>query len=372
MSSEAAQSPSTPLTYSRTNPYYSKIIERKLLSKPGSTKSTYHISLAIDPSVQFASGDSIAIIPENPHDEILELLQHITFDTTDQKEIFNLLKKKNFQMVTAKFAKALQSLLSHETLSALEENLLKEDFLKTFDLISFVKQYKPVKPVDFQQFLSWLSPITPRFYSIASSPTTSTSSIDLLVSSFSYNIQGREVFGLGSSFLCKNTDLNQSIPIFVQPSKAFRLPENKAPIIMIGPGTGVAPFRAFIQERVQQNIFDNWLFFGERQKNLDFYYEEEFMQLSLQQKLKLSLAFSRDQSEKIYVQHLIEKEKETFYDWMKKGAVIYVCGDAKEMAKDVQNAIENLIAEKENLSIEESKLRFKLLKNDKKIIFEVY
>jgi sulfite reductase (NADPH) flavoprotein alpha-component len=372
MSSQSDSIPQSTLTYSKTNPYLSKIIERKLLSKEGSTKTTYHISLQIDSTFQFSSGDSIAIIPENPIEDILEFIRHISFNVNHSQEIFDQLKKKNFQMVTSKLTNALMTYLDGATKQNLEENLKKEDYLKTHDLISFIKEYKPVKPVDLIEFVSWLSPITPRFYSIASCLKKESNKVDLLVSCFNYQMRGRLVTGLGSSFLCKNTDLNTPIQIFVQPTKVFKLPSFDTPIIMIGPGTGVAPFRAFIQERIEQNANDNWLFFGERNRDFDFYYQDEFIELEKNNKLKLSLAFSRDQEEKIYVQHLIEKEKDLFHQWLQKGAVVYVCGDAKQMAKDVQMTIEQLLMAKENLSLEESKARFKQLKSDKKIIFEVY
>ncbi len=367
---------SSPLKsiYSKSNPYISKISQRKLLSSNDSTKATYHVSLAIDDTVEFKPGDSIGIYPENPSHEITQLLSLLNVLNSPSDLQISELKKKNLQLVTLKFCRFIMSFIDCETLNLLEQSLQSEDYLKSHDIYSFLDTYKIVKPLDFSEFLLHLSPMAPRFYSIASSTKVYPSEIHLLIKTFNYDIKGRLISGLGSSFLCNYAQEETTpIPFFIHPSRNFCLPSDPStPIIMIGPGTGVAPFKAFLEERFFQGADQNWLFFGERNRNCDFYYEDEFTKYEGEGFLKLSLAFSRDQAHKIYVQHLILDQMDLFYDWLSRGAIVYVCGDAKNMAKDVQNALCAIFAKKELLSEEQSLERFKELKRQQKIIFEVY
>ena len=366
-------SPSKPI-YSKTNPFVSKITNRKILSSTSSSKATYHISLSIDETVDFKPGDSIGIYPENNLVDIRLLLNQALLIEQPNEAQLKELQKKNLQLVTSKFCKFVSNHLEPITIEKLEKSLETEDYLKSHDIHSFLETYKNVKPFDIQELISNLAPMSPRFYSIASSLSKHKSELHLLVGTFSYSHRGRNITGLGSSFLCHHAkDEVTSIPFFIHPSRNFALPTNPStPIIMIGPGTGVAPFKAFLEERYYQGATENWLFFGERNRSCDFYYEEDFSYFQKNGYLKLSLAFSRDQEQKIYVQHLIQSEIDLFYDWLSRGAVIYVCGDAKNMAKDVQNTICSVLCQKENLSEEQGLEKFKELKKTQKIIFEVY
>jgi len=360
-----------PPNYSRTNPYISKIIDKKKLSKAGSTKETYHICLAIDERLRFEPGDSIGIFPKNPISEVEWVLSSLQSSQEESSSFFQLLLKKNFQLITLKLIDFLQNFISDEKQAQLKEHLQHEGYLKTHDLLSFLNEYPIVKPIDIALFIEKLSPITPRFYSIASDRLTHPNELHLLVNTFTYEVRGRKVCGLGSSFLC-HQKLMQPIELFIHPSKTFNLPHDDTPIIMIGPGTGVAPFKAFIERRVHMNQPNNWLFFGERNRASDFYYEELLTSFVDEGKLRLSLAFSRDQEEKIYVQDCMVKEIDLFYQWLTDGAICYICGDAKNMAKDVQEAFCKIFSIKENLSYEESLEKFKQEKKLQKIRFEVY
>lgn len=360
------------ITYSKTNPYASKIIERKCLSGPSSSKKTYHVSLRIDSSVEFKPGDSVGIYAENPDEEI-----HLLLSLLKQKDfsgfVVDLLGRKNLQLITSKALENYKSYLLDTKKTEL--GLLAQDpeFLKKHDWISLISTFSPESCVEIEQFISLLAPSAPRFYSIASDLSGSAVKLDLLVGTFSYNHHGRLVSGLGSSFLCNHSKVEETeIPFFIHPSRNFSLPDDDTPIIMIGPGTGVAPFRSFLQKRYHQKHKKNWLIFGERNRNSDFYYQEELENLEQEGYLKLSTAFSRDQEIKIYVQDKIKEEADLFYSWLISGAIVYICGDAKQMAKDVQNAICEILQQKENCSLEQSLEIMKSYKKNHKIILEVY
>jgi sulfite reductase (NADPH) flavoprotein alpha-component len=363
-----------PITYSKTNPYLSKIIHRKCLSKEGSSKKTFHISLSIDDTFSFKPGDSIGIYPENPICELNLLFQQLNLTQSElDPQLVEGFKRKNLCLLSSRLLSFLKEHLSDESKNELELSLQNELFVKSHDFISFTQKFPIVKPIDINRVFELLAPMAPRFYSIASSKVAFPNELHLLISTFSYNLHGRQVSGLGSSYLCNYSKVEESlIPIFILESKHFSLPEEDLPIIMIGPGTGVAPFKSFIETRVANGQTKNWLFFGERNRAFDFYYEEDFQSYQSSGFLKLSLAFSRDQEEKIYVQDLLMKEIDEFYFWMTSGAIVYVCGDAKVMAKDVQATICKIFSLKENLSAEESLEKFKEFRKTHRIIFEVY
>ncbi len=220
-----------------------------------------------------------------------------------------------------------------------------------------------------------LAPLLPRFYSIASSPSVHPDEAHLTVSLSSYEYKGEIRYGVASQFLCHlATPHVTPIPCYVQPAAHFTIPSHShADLIMVGPGTGVAPFRAFVQERLAQNATGNhWLFFGERHRATDFFYEEFWTALAQQQKLKLDLAFSRDQAEKIYVQHRMEENGLELWNWLDRGAYLYVCGDADPMAKQVEQTLLQIFETHGKLSSEESKLFLKTLRKEKRFLSDVY
>jgi sulfite reductase (NADPH) flavoprotein alpha-component len=180
---------------------------------------------------------------------------------------------------------------------------------------------------------------------------------------------------VGSHFLCHQAAIESTpIPIYVQPSNHFTLPEDPAtPIIMIGPGTGIAPFRAFLQERIASQAPGlNWLFFGERNQATDFYYADFWLELEKQGRLRLDLAFSRDQKEKIYVQHKLLEQKKSIWNWIEKGAMLYVCGDAEEMAKDVEWALKEIVQEEGKMIEEDARKFLKTMRAEKRYLLDVY
>jgi sulfite reductase (NADPH) flavoprotein alpha-component len=223
--------------------------------------------------------------------------------------------------------------------------------------------------------ISKLMPLLPRFYSIANSALVFPDEIHLTVAYVTYVANGQIRKGIGSYFLCSYAQESMTpIPIYLQPSNHFTLPDDGgASIILMGPGTGVAPFRAFLQERLASSATGrNWLFFGERNRATDFYYEPFFTELAKAGRLRLDLAFSRDTAEKTYVQHKMYEERKSLWAWLQEGAYFYVCGDAEEMAKDVDAMLHRIAREVGGMTEEESHLYVKRLRAEKRYLTDVY
>lgn len=258
----------------------------------------------------------------------------------------------------------LKSLLANERRNDLKQWLWGRqlpDVLEAF----------PIK-VSAQEFASALKHIQPRLYSIASSPSAHGTEVHLTVSAVRYGVRGRK--GACSTFLADRA-IAGSVPIFVQPSSHFRLPADPAtPVIMIGPGTGIAPFRAFLHERQARGATGrNWLFFGERHRGTDFYYQDELEEMRKDGVLtELSLAFSRDQAEKIYVQHRMLEQGAALWSWLQDGAALYVCGDATCMAKDVESALLTIVERHGDLTRETAQDYLKSLAREKRYLRDVY
>jgi sulfite reductase (NADPH) flavoprotein alpha-component len=370
-------------TYNRANPYFARLKERTLLNNSSSTKKTYHLSLDLSQEeLPFTVGDSIAVLPENDPALVSKILKHLkqsggekVFDpkTTASFTLQKFLQTKaNLVRSNSNILKLLHT--RGEAVQPLLENREKLNlFLQSHSLLDILHTYPKAK-LDPQELIGSLMPLMPRFYSIASSPKVFTKEIHLTVSYLTYTLHGEARHGVASHFLCTQAELESTpIPIYVQPSHGFSLPDPDASIILIGPGTGVAPFRAFLQERLAQNAKGrNWLFFGERNRASDFYYEPFFTQLEKQNFLRLDTAFSRDQAEKVYVQHKLEEQASSIWDWLQTGAFLYVCGNADKMAKDVDAALQKIAREQGNLSEEEARLYLKKLRAEKRYLLDVY
>ncbi|MBU6383605.1 MAG: sulfite reductase [Verrucomicrobia bacterium] len=347
--------------YSRIHPYISRIKERSLLTGPGSSKKTYHIVLDLEEALPFKVGDSIGVIPSNDAavvDRILQLMgvgsqEEIEDPKTGQTVLF-----RDFLLHRANISK-----VSFHKLFPVEKTALP--------LLELLQHHKP-GPRELSRVLL---PLLPRFYSIASSTRVFPNEVHLTVSFVHFELNGQTYFGVGSYFLCVQAEIESTpIPIYVQPSNHFTLPEDpNRSIIMIGPGTGVAPFRAFMQERMAgQAEGRNWLFFGERNRETDFYYGDYWLELEKQGRLRLSTAFSRDQAHKIYVQHKMLEEKKSLWEWIEEGAILYVCGDAEEMAKDVDAALQQIAQEEGGMSEEEARKFLKTLRHERRYVCDVY
>ncbi len=378
---------SMPLNYTRENPFLASIKHRALLNKPESSKRTYHLELDLKKNdLEIYPGDSVAILPQNNPEYVEKILAYCQKDPST--EVFDKRKNKkvsvgdfltnraNLNKVTSRLLKKI-----HEKApSSKWEHLFHPDHKKELseylhsheiiDLIPFCKDAK----LDIQELCDLLLPQMPRFYSIASSLKMHPDEIHLTVAKLTYPIQKEMRCGVASYFLCHIANENTPIPLYVHPSNGFTLPiDPDANIIMVGPGTGIAPFRAFLQERQQEKAKGkNWLFFGERQHNYDFYYKDFFEGLVRTNFLRLDTAFSRDQKEKIYVQHRLLEKGAEIYDWLQKGSYFYVCGDAKQMAKSVDLALREIFVQHGHLTEEQSLHLVKNLKKEKKYLLDVY
>lgn len=362
----------TKTPYSRLNPYSAPIVECTVLTKPGSSKEILHIVCDLRNSdITYQVGASFGIIPENNDlslDEVFKVIgspyRNFVIETKSGTSI-------TFEEFLRKHVNLSQVTSSH---FALVQNYPKEEirpFCETNNLASFLATFwHPSIPL--QELANVLPPLLPRYYSIASSMKEVGEFVHFMVASFKYtDKRGVERESITASHLKSASHVR----LFLQPNINFILPKNPTtPIILIGPGTGLASLRGFLQERKAIGApGKNWLFTGDRQKAFDFHYGEELTAYQASGFLKLDAAFSRDSTEKVYVQDLMLKQKAELWDWIKnEDAHIYICGDAKAMAKDVQKVL-HLIAETEGkMSPEEAKAFFKALRSEKRLLLDIY
>ena len=371
-------------SWSRKNPYEAIISYNTLLSGPNSNKEIIHYEIDLgDSGLKYEVGDSLSIIPRNKQllvDQIIERL-HTSKDfipSGHEIDIENLLKFK-FEILTPtkRLIEYVEKIAEDSELSLIlekKDSKALDDFKWGMDVLDFMN----LNPkVDFivEKFLDLLKPLQHRTYSISSSINKYDNKVHLTISSVRWKNKKRDYNGVCSTYLADDCNENEKIKIFFTPNKSFRLPEDKdKDIIMIGPGTGIAPFRAFLQEReVTKSSGKNWLFFGDQTRDNDFIYEDELKDMLNKNILtKLDLAFSRDQKEKLYVQHKIYENKKEFFSWIENGSTIYICGDATKMAKDVEDIILKIISEENNCSLNDSIEYLNKLKKEKRYLRDVY
>jgi sulfite reductase (NADPH) flavoprotein alpha-component len=375
------------IEYNKNNPFLASIKERYSLCKPGSGKETQHIVLDMSGSgIHYEVGDSVAVFPENDPYLVQRTLEVMGAEGT---EIINdkrtnekwelrsfLTKKAGITEFSKKFVTELAKRQPNEIKKIKLEETLESSFKEyqaTRELWDALLENIEVK-FDLQELCDLMMPLMPRFYSISSSRNVVGEEVHLTVALLSYKTNEQLRRGVCTHYLCNLAPLNESvIPIYFQSGKEFTIPKKSdVPIIMIGPGTGIAPFRAFMQERVLQANAKNWLFFGEWHKNHNFFYEDFFVELESKGNLRLDLAFSRDHEKKVYVQHKMMESGKELYEWLQSGALLYVCGNASSMAKDVELALHNIIQEHGKLSEVETKAFVKQLRNEKRYIRDVY
>ena len=371
-------------SWSRKNPYEAIISYNTLLSGPNSNKEIIHYEIDLgDSGLKYEVGDSLSIIPRNKQllvDQIIERL-HTSKDfipSGHEIDIENLLKFK-FEILTPtkRLIEYVEKIAEDSELSLIlekKDSKALDDFKWGMDVLDFMN----LNPkVDFivEKFLDLLKPLQHRTYSISSSINKYDNKVHLTISSVRWKNKKRDYNGVCSTYLADDCNEKEKIKIFFTPNKSFRLPEDKdKDIIMIGPGTGIAPFRAFLQEReVTKSSGKNWLFFGDQTRDNDFIYEDELKDMLNKNILtKLDLAFSRDQKEKLYVQHKIYENKKEFFSWIENGSIIYICGDATKMAKDVEDIILKIISEEKNCSLNDSIEYLNKLKKEKRYLRDVY
>jgi sulfite reductase (NADPH) flavoprotein alpha-component len=372
------------ISYSRKNPFPATLKERVLLNGQGSDKETIHLEFDLEGSgLTYNVGDSLAVIPHNAEDVVSAVLKASKLDAESEVT----LKDVSFTLVEALRAQLDITALSKPVLnryneiaqsekldSIINDKAVLNEFIAGRDLADLLATF-PTEALTAQGLASSLRKLPPRLYSIASSLKAHEEEVHLTVGVVRYDSHGRERKGVCSTFLADRIEEGQKAGVFVTANKNFKLPDNpETPIIMVGPGTGIAPFRAFIEERAATNASGkNWLFFGDQHYQNDFLYQLEWQDYMKDGVLtKIDVAFSRDQPHKIYVQDRMHANSKELFQWLEDGASFYVCGDASRMAHDVDQALHAIIAEEGKLSESAAAEYVKALKSDKRYLRDVY
>lgn len=356
--------------YSRTNPFKAEILENLNLNGRGSNKETRHIELSLEGSnLKFEPGDSLGVYPQNEPELVDALITELSWNAEDPVAInrqgtFRPLREallSNFE-ITVLTKPLVQKIAGLSTNDALKELVAegKEQELKEYmygrDLLDVVRDFAPWE-VPARDFIAVLRKMPARLYSIASSLKANPDEVHLTIGTVRYEVHGRERLGVCSGEFALRAQAGDSLPVYVQSNQNFRLPANPdTPIIMIGPGTGIAPFRAFLEERKEIGAQGKtWLFFGDQHYVTDFLYQTEWQRWAKDGVLtQVDLAFSRDTDEKVYVQHRMLEKSQELFEWLEEGAVIYVCGDEKHMASDVHDTLETILQEEGGLNAKEA------------------
>lgn len=362
--------------FHKTNPFSAKIIDRHELTKPGSTKKTFHLELDLTGAdLPFVPGDSVGIYPHNSARAAQRTLSSLGLD--EETPIVNPRDAKSYSALSFFQTKVnlfrVTSSLVNALLPFCKQGITIEN-PGNETLFTLFEKLMPSKEA-LAHILPFLAPLLPRFYSVASSPLLSPNRLDLTVGVVDFDQGGEKHLGVTSEFLCYTAELeNTPIPLYLQKARDFHLPDEKdANLIMIGPGTGVAPFRAFIQERhTREDRGKNWLFFGERQRKYDFLYENFWNEHVAQGNLHLETAFSRDQQEKIYVQHKLLENSKNLWQWIDEGAYLYICGDAKQMAKQVLETLTSITADHGSMSVEKARESLREMKKNHRLLLDIY
>jgi sulfite reductase (NADPH) flavoprotein alpha-component len=376
---------STP-SYSEDNPFPATLLTSRVMNGEGSNKETRHVEISLAGSdMEYEVGDAMGVVPSNCPTLVDDFMDALGFSGTE------IVPGKNGEEVPLR-----EALLSHyeigsdvptdllETVTevtsdgeleqVVEAREKREEFLWGRGVIDFVTEYPEVDWAP-EEFVELLRPLTPRLYSIASSPEVHPNAIHTTVAAVRYDAYGRDRKGVCSTFLADRVQPGATVPIYLQPNNHFGVPdEDDRPMIMVGPGTGIAPFRAFLQERRATNApGKNWLFFGEQQEDEDFLYEEELKGMKKGGTLdRLDTAFSRDQDEKVYVQHKMLEASDELFGWLEEGASFLVCGDRTHMAKDVDAALHQIVQEEGDMSEDAAEEYVKTLKKDGRYVRDVY
>lgn len=374
----------TAAAHSKKHPFSAPILDNVVITGRGSSKETRHVELSLEDSgLTYEPGDALGIVPQNDPQLVASLLEQLSLSpdtpvpTKQGEKPLGEALTSTFEITAAtpRFLEHWAELTGSSELEALRAGDAKTRTAYFYEhhVSDFVRQF-PVAGISAEQFVAGLRPLQPRLYSIASSLNAAPDEAHLTVSTVQYALHGIDRTGVASGYLATLTDEDATVPVYVQANEHFRLPADDVPIIMVGAGTGVAPYRAFMQEREAQGAEGrSWLFFGERNFRSDFLYQVEWQQLLKDGVLtKLDLAFSRDKTPKTYVQDRLRKQAADVYAWLEEGARIYVCGDANAMAPDVHTALAEIVAEHGGLDAEGAEEYLSGLKRDHRYLLDVY
>jgi len=372
------------VSWTRKNPFSTKITENILLSGEQSNKEIRHFEIELEGSdIKYLVGDSINIFPANDPILVDNILRKIGVGKQDicekiGKTYYEALKN-DYEISTPSkaFIKEIEPFLNSKCYSEHLRAGSKEElnsFLYGKDILDILNINGQLK-IDASHFIDLLRPLQHRAYSISSSPLKNPNKIEITVSKVEWNYDGRIHNGVCSNYLSSLDQKQENVRIFLSANNSFRLPENdNLPIIMVGPGTGIAPFKAFLEERdAREAKGKNWLFFGDQTESQDFIYKDFLMEMKNKSVLtRLDLAFSRDQKDKIYVQTRLWEKSQEIFNWLEEGAYFYICGDAERMAKDVEATLIKIIKECGGFTSETADQYFKELKRNKRYLRDVY
>ena len=378
--------------YDKNNPFPACLVDRRRLSAASSQKDTQHFSVSLVGSgLTYKCGDSLGVFPANNPLTVTAVLKAAGFTGEEQVTIPKdtapipllqaLSKRLSLNGPTYKFAQLLHDRATEAGEKARLAAAIgevdpekKKAWMEQREFLDLFEEHPSAK-LGAQEFIELLRKLMPRLYSISSAPSKYPDEIHLTVAVVRYETNGRQREGVCSTYLSERTHLNEpEVPVFVAESH-FGLPaDDNIPVIMVGPGTGVAPFRSFVMDRATRGAKGkNWLFFGDQRKDSDFLYADEWAgYLQSGVLTRLDLAFSRDQAAKIYVQDRMRENAAELWQWLQSGAYFYVCGDAKRMAKDVDAALHAIVAEQGGLTPEAAVDWVKQFKKDGRYQRDVY
>ncbi len=369
VSTPVSEAPATSRKTNEKKYYRGKVITNVNLNDRGSNKQTFHIEIATEEKVDYEPGDAFAIVPQNRQWVVEKIIQLTGIERDKIVE-------------TARHTASVEDLLTrHLNVCYLLSSTIKKYAQISgqpipdtrMDLVDLLRIYPLQHAAQMEEVLKILSPIAPRLYSISSSPLAHEGEIHLTVGKHSFQARNEERFGLCSEFLGE-LPIDSEVSFYIHRNRSFRLPSPEKDIIMIGPGTGIAPFRSFLAHRDTISATGrNWFFFGEQHFVTDFLYQTEIQQfLQTGVLTKIDLAFSRDQAKKIYVQHRMLEQAKELYQWIQQGAYVYISGTKDPMSKDVEVTLLQIIEEQGKLSMEEAKQYLEKLKDEHRYEKDVY
>ncbi|AHV97539.1 assimilatory sulfite reductase (NADPH) flavoprotein subunit [Paenibacillus sabinae] len=377
----------TESEYSRSNPFYAEVLENLNLNGRGSDRETRHLELSLEGSnLKYEPGDSLGVYPENHPRLVEELIQAAGWKPEEPVPAGKsgelplreaLLRHYEITVLTKPLLEQAAALAPE---SGLKELLApgREQELRAYaedrDLLDLVQDYA-LTGIPAANFVKILRKLPARLYSISSSPEAYPDEVHITVRAVRYETRGRDRYGVCSVQLAERIQPGDKLPLFIQSNSNFKLPENPdAPVIMIGPGTGVAPFRAFLGEREETGAQGKtWLFYGDQHFSTDFLYQVEWQRWLKEGVLtRMDVAFSRDTDKKVYVQHRMLEKASELYLWLQEGAVVYVCGDEKKMAHDVHKALAAILEQEGGLSPEAAAEYLTQMQQQKRYQRDVY
>lgn len=372
--------------YNRKNPLLAPLKRKQLLTGEGSSKETMHYEFDLSGSgEQYDVGDALNILPINQPELVDELLQalnasgeeKVTWQNADYpvRELFSEhaeIRTPSKELIVEIAARS--KVQSFKAMVVDSDNATISNKLYGQDIVDLINTYKP-KDLSLEILVPMLKPMAARAYSISSSINKHKDEVHLTIGNVRYEDNGRDHNGVCSTYLADLVEQGGAVKCYFSPNKNFCVPEDdNLPMIMVGPGTGIAPFRAFLEEREARSATgDNWLFFGDRNRTTDFIYQQELQAMQESGLLnRLDLAFSRDQAEKIYVQDRMREHGSLLFEWLERGAYFFICGDAYRMAKDVDVALHDIVAKHGKMTADKAELYIAALKKTKRYVRDVY